>query len=398
MVVYMKNFSYQVITEVVFGKDTHLQISELCSKYGFNKPLIIYGGNSAVKSGLLESVTNQLDKSNIPYSVIGGVVPNPHVTLVNQAVELAQENNIDSILAVGGGSVIDTAKAVAMAVANNIEDAWDIFTGDIAPTTALPIASILTISAAGSETSTSVVITNEQNNLKKSYNHSCIRPVFAVMNPELTFTLPKYQIAAGTVDIIMHTLERYFCDVDEKTDLVDGLSAGLIKATMTNGIVAYNNPNDYNAQAELMWCGSLSHTGLMATGKEANMVCHRIEHELSGEFDVAHGAGLSALWPTWARYSYKEALPRFVKFATEVMDCKHSPLGDEQTALDGIKALEDFFTKIDMPVTIGQLGVSLDETLIEKLANQASVNNTKTITTFMKYDTKAMADIYRLAQ
>ena len=317
----MQNFEYCVPTKVVFGRDTESRCGELVRECGGTHALVVYGGGSAVRSGLLDRCTDSLKAEGIPYELLGGVQPNPRLSRVREGLALAKETGADFLLAVGGGSVIDTAKAIGYALANPEFDIWDLFMGKATAKACAPVGAVLTISAAGSETSNSCVITNEDGWLKKGVNYECSRPRFAIMNPALTCTLPPYQTASGGVDIMMHTMERYFSNT-EHTELLDRMSEGLLKTVMANTKKALADPNDYDARAELMWAGSLSHNNLMGVGKVQDWATHKIEHELGGMFDVAHGAGLAAVWGSWARYVMRFNLPRFTRFAVEVMGCE----------------------------------------------------------------------------
>ena len=294
----MENFNYYTPTRVVFGRGTENQTGELVKQQGCRKVLVHYGGNSAKKSGLLDRIFRSLEEAGIDYVSLGGVVPNPRLSLVYEGIELCKKKQVDFILAVGGGSVIDSAKAIGYGMANE-GDVWDFYEGKRQATACMPIGAVLTISAAGSEMSNSSVITNENGWLKRGYNTDYCRPKFAVMNPELTMTLPKYQTASGCVDIMMHTMERYFNQSDNM-ELTDGFSEHLIRTVMKNAKILMEHPDDYNARAEVMWAGSLSHNGLMGCGTDGgDWASHQLEHELGGMFDVAHGAGLAAVWSSW---------------------------------------------------------------------------------------------------
>ena len=392
----MQNFEYCVPTKVVFGRDTESRCGELVRECGGTHALVVYGGGSAVRSGLLGRCTDSLKAAGIPYELLGGVQPNPRLRRVREGLALAKETGADFLLAVGGGSVIDTAKAIGYALANPEFDIWDLFMGKATAKACAPVGAVLTISAAGSETSNSCVITNEDGWLKKGVNYECSRPRFAIMNPALTCTLPPYQTASGGVDIMMHTMERYFSNT-EHTELLDRMSEGLLKTVMANTKKALAEPNDYDARAELMWAGSLSHNGLTGCGhSESDFASHRLEHELGGMFDVAHGAGLAAIWGSWARYVYKNCLPRFVRFAHNVMGVEGG-LSDEETALRGIALMEDFFRSIRMPTSLSELGVHPTEAQLGELARKCKIATGGLLGSAMRLDESDMLAIYRAA-
>lgn len=360
------NFTYYSPTRVVFGRDTHLQVGSLCRNEGAGKVLIHYGGSSAVRSGLLEQIKQSLDEAGIPHTELGGVVPNPHLELVYEGIALCKKEGVDFILAVGGGSVIDSAKAIAYGLAYD-GDVWDFYTKKAKATACRPLGVVLTIAASGSETSNSSVITYARQGLKRSCRNDLCRPRFAVMNPQLTMTLPAWQTASGCTDILMHTMERYFTN-GGNLELTDALAEGLLRNVMKYAEILRDNPADYEARAEVMWAGSLSHNGLTACGvREEDFACHSLEHEMGGMFDVTHGAGLAAIWPSWARYVYRDCLPRFVKFAVNVMGVTPGK-DDTETAELGIAAMEDFFRRIGMPTTMAELGIRPTEEQIQRMA------------------------------
>jgi alcohol dehydrogenase YqhD (iron-dependent ADH family) len=366
----MNNFTYYTPTKVVFGTDSHLEIGNLIEEQGCKKVLIHYGKESARRSGLLDAVENTLKEKNIDFITLGGVVPNPRLSLVYEGIRLAKEEQVDFILAVGGGSVIDSAKAIGYGVANQ-GDVWEFYDRKRQATACLPIGVVLTIAAAGSEMSDSSVITKDEGGIKRGYSSNLCRPKFAVMNPDFTLTLPDYQTACGCTDIIMHTMERYFTNGDH-LELTDVLAENLMKTVMKYALILKNNPKDKKARWEIMWAGSLSHNGLTGCGNAGNdFATHGLEHELSGMFDVAHGAGLAAVWGSWARYVYKDCLDRFYRYAVKVMEIEE---GDpEETALKGIEATEAFFRSIGMPTKIHQLGVSPTPQQVEELAEKFAI-------------------------
>ena len=363
----MNNFNYYTPTKVVFGKNTVDQVGELVKKFGGTKVLIHYGGQSAVKSGLIDRVAASLDASCIPHVELGGVVPNPHLEKVYEGLELCKSQGVDFLLPVGGGSVIDSAKAIAYGLAEPEYDVWELYEHTRVPKASIPLGAVLTIAAAGSEMSDSSVITNEKTGQKRGCNSDLCRAKFAIMDPELTVTLPDYQSMSGCVDIMMHTMERYFTQGDVP-DITDAIAEGLLKTVMKHAKILHNDPTNYNSRAEVMWASSISHNGLTGCGHQgSDWASHRLEHELGGMFDVTHGAGLAAVWPSWARYVYKDCLDRFVKFAVDVMGV--NPGDDkEEIALKGISAIEDFFREIDMPINMKELGIEPTEDQIKELA------------------------------
>jgi len=350
------NFTYYTPTKVVFGKGTEARVGALVKKEQCKKVLIHYGSGSVVRSGLLERVKMSLEEAGVSYVELGGVVPNPRLSLVYEGIDLCKKEGVDFILAVGGGSTIDSAKAIACGVANE-GDVWDFYEGKRKITACLPIGCILTIAAAGSEMSDGSVITKDPEGLKRAYGNDKMRAKFAIMNPELTMTLPKYQTFSGITDILMHMMERYFNQSDNM-ELTDSVAEALMKNVMKYAKVLLENPNDYKARAEIMWAGSLAHNGLTGCGCDGgDWATHNIEHELGGMFDVAHGAGLAAVWGSWARYVSHGAKHRFVKFAINV--CGAEPgATDEETIEKGIQAMEAFYREIQMPTSLTELGIS----------------------------------------
>lgn len=393
----MRNFEYYTPTKIYFGKDTHLQAGALLKERNAAKVLIHYGGNSAVKSGLIDEIKKNLDESGISYVLLGGVVPNPRLSKVREGIALCKKEGIDFILAVGGGSVIDSAKAIGYGVANPCTDVWDFYLRTKTPAACLPIGVILTIAASGSEMSSSSVITNEDGWLKRSCAKTDFcRPQFALLNPRLTYTLPQYQTESGCVDILMHTMERYFVNI-ETMEITDSMSESLMQTVIYNARILMKEPGNYNARAEIMWAGSLSHNGLTGCGTGGgDWACHQLEHELGGMFDVAHGAGLAALWGSWAHYVCDVNPERFAQFATNVFDI---PCGTdfEKTALAGIEAMKEFFHSINMPTNLHELGLDLTDEQIHELAFKCSFEDTRTIGMFKQLNMKDMEKIYQMA-
>ncbi len=369
----MKDFVYYTPTKVVFGKDSEKQLPSLLKEFNATKVLLHYGGQSAIKSGLLDEVKEMLDSVGIAYVTLGGVKPNPRLSLVYEGITLCESEHVDFILAIGGGSVIDSAKAIGWGVKSE-GDVWDLFIGKKQEAEGtLPIATILTIAAAGSEMSSGSVVTNEEGWLKRSYGHNMSRPKFAIMNPERTMTLPDYQTACGCTDILMHTMERYF--TPEAMEISDAIAEGLMRCVIDNSLILVKDPKNYNARAEIMWSGSLAHNDLTGAGNSGGDWCtHDLEHEVGGIFDVAHGAGLAAIWGSWARNVYKDCLPRFVKFAKNVMQVECGCC-DEAIALKGIEAMENFYRAIHMPTNFKELGIEVNEQQLRHMAKSCADAN-----------------------
>ena len=396
----MNNFKYYTPTEVAFGKGTVEKVPELIKKYGGSRVLIHYGGQSAVKSGLIDRVKKALDEAGLFHVELGGVVPNPHLEKVYEGIELAKENKIDFLLPVGGGSVIDSAKAIAYALFEPEEDVWDLYAHTRQSKGSFPLGAIVTIAAAGSEMSDSSVITNEKTGEKRGYNSDICRPKFAIMDPELTITLPDYQTMSGCVDIMMHTMERYFTS-GGNMELTDALAEGLLRTVMEKAEVLHKDPTNYDARAEVMWANSLSHNGLTGCGNGGNdFASHRLEHEMGGMFDVTHGAGLAAVWPSWARYVYKEIPDRFVKFAKNVMGVTEEEaanMSQDEIILEGIKRMEDFYHSIDMPINMRELGIEPTEEQVLEMANGCARATGGSVGSAKVLYEEDMAAIYRAA-
>lgn len=392
----MQNFEYYTPTRVVFGKGAEGRTAELIRQEGCKKVLLHYGGSSAKKSGLLDRIADSLAAAGISYITLGGVVPNPRLSLVREGIALCKKEGVDFILAVGGGSVIDSAKGIGYGVANDC-DVWDLFLKKETPKGCLPVGAVLTIAAAGSEMSDSCVLTNEEGWLKRGLSSNYARCKFAVMNPELTYTLPDYQTACGCVDILMHTMERYFSSSAD-AELTDAVAEGLMRTVIHNAKILKSEPQNYNARAEVMWAGSLAHNGLTGCGLSGDWAVHQLEHELSGIFDVAHGAGLAAVWGSWARYVYQEDAARFAQFASNVMGIPVRYGNLEQTALEGIEAMERFYHEIGMPTSVRGLGIDLTAEQIDLLAYKCSFEDTRTIGGFQKLGRTDIRAIYEAAK
>ena len=393
----MKDFTYYAPTRIVFGKESEEKLPQLIQQYGGKRVLVHYGGGSAKRSGLLDKVFTMLDDAGIAYVELGGVVPNPVLSLVKEGIDLCQKEKVDFILAVGGGSVIDSSKAIGYGVGYD-GDVWDFWDGKAVPQSCLPIGVVLTIPAAGSEMSSSCVITNEDGMLKRGVNSDLCRCKFAIMNPERTYTLPPFQTAAGATDIMMHTMERYFSKYEDAM-LTDAIAEALLRTVMKATKAVLAKSDDYTSRAAIMWAGSLSHNDLTECGTEKDFACHKLEHELSGLFGVTHGAGLAAIWGSWARYVMNRHMDRFVKFATEVMgvpkDHMEKPLA---TAMAGVRNLENFFHEIGMPTNIPELiGREATEEEIQKLVDKCSRGGKITIGAMEVLKAEDMTAIYQMA-
>jgi alcohol dehydrogenase YqhD (iron-dependent ADH family) len=386
----MQNFTYQNTTKIVFGKGKEEDVGEYTAKHG-SKVLLHYGGGSIKKYGTYDKVIESLEAAGIEYVELGGVEPNPKLSLVQEGIELAKEESVDFILAVGGGSVIDSAKAIAVGYFYD-GDVWDFYYGDAKITEALPIGVVLTIPAAGSESSTSSVVTKLDGMYKRSIGSELIRPKFAIMNPEITFTLPNYQTACGAVDIMAHIMERYFTNTDN-VEYTDRLSEASLKTIINNTPKVLENNEDYAARAEIMWVGSNAHNGLLGTGREEDWSSHGMEHELSGIYDVAHGAGLAVVFPAWMNYVYQHDLERFAQFAVRVWDVDPDFKDLEWTARQGIKKTKEFFSQIGMPVTLKELDIPAKR--LEEMAEKATENGP--IGSFVELDTEDVLNIYNNA-
>lgn len=392
----IKDFNYYAPTRVVFGRDSEKQLAQLIRQYGGTRVLVHYGGGSARRSGLLDRAFNTLREAGISFVELGGVVPNPLLSKVNEGIELCRREQVDFILAVGGGSVIDSAKAIGYGVGYD-GDVWDFWAGKATPQACLPIGVILTIPAAGSEMSNSCVITRDEGLLKRGINSDLCRCRFCIMNPELTYTLPPYQTAAGATDIMMHTMERYFSKYEDMT-LTDAIAEALLRTVKDCVFEVLANPEDYRHRAQIMWAGSLAHNDLTECGLEKDFATHRLEHELSAVYGVTHGAGLAALWGSWARYVMPKHVSRFVQFAVNVMGVANDFAHPEATALKGIEAIECFYRAIGMPTSIGELlNRTLTDKEIDTLADRCSRDGTITLGAMEVLDQQAMRTIYQMA-
>ena len=393
----MKDFNFYAPTEVVFGEQSEEQVARLVRKYGGTKVLVHYGGQSAVRSGLLDKICGLLAADGIDFVKLGGVVPNPRLSLAKRGIELCRQQGIDFILAVGGGSVIDSSKCIAYGVCLD-GDVWDIYLGKTKPKEMLPVACVLTIPAAGSEMSEASVITNEDGDVKLGYSNDLSRPRFAIMNPRRTFTLPPYQTAAGVTDIMMHTMERYFNTECDQT-LKDEIAEALMRTMKECVFEVLKNPEDYRNRSQIMWGGSLAHNDITGSRSQGDWATHQLEHELSGMFDVTHGAGLAAIWPSWARYVMHTNISRFVRFAVNVMGVPNDFTDPEGTALRGIEAMERFYHAIGMPINIRELiGRDITDDEIREMTRKCSRNYKATCGQFRVLAAEDMEAIYRMAR
>lgn len=390
----MINFTYYAPTKVVFGKETEKQTGSLLKESGASKILVHYGMGSVIRSGLLDRVKRSIEEVDIEYVLLGGVKPNPRLSLVYEGIELSKKENVDFILAVGGGSVIDSAKAIAVGIRNDF-DVWDLYTGKREASDCAPLGTILTISAAGSEMSNGSVITNEEGWLKRPYGSNLMRPVFSILNPELTYTLPPYQTSCGAADMMMHTMERYFTTV-EPMEITDGLAVAVLKNVIKNATRALDKADDYNARAELMWTSSIAHNDLTGCGATGDWSTHDIEHELGGMFDIAHGAGLTAVWSSWARCVYKTKPSRFAQFAKDIFNIREAD--EDKAALAGISAMEAFYRSIGMPASVGEMDIQLTDEQIEELADKGTEGDTKTMGNFRELSKKDLIEIFKMAR
>ena len=392
----MNNFTFYSPTLFAFGQGEASRVGALVRQFGGSKVLLVAGGGSVRKNGAYDAAAASLKEAGIPWCELWGVQANPRSGKVYEGIELARKEGVDFLLAIGGGSVIDTAKAIAYGLAEPEKDVWELYEHTRTARKCLPVASILTIAAAGSETSNSSVITRVDTHQKRAYNDDISRPKFAIMDPELTKTLPDYQTESDCADIMMHTMERYFTN-GGNMELTDALAEGLLRTVMKNAVILHTDPANYEARAEVMWAGSLSHNGLTGCGiASGDFMSHKLEHEMGGMFDVTHGAGLAALWPSWARYVYKDCLPRFVRFARNVMGVTTDGT-DEEIALKGIDAMVDFYHSIGMPASFHELGIDPTDAQIDEMARRCLEASGSALGSAKKLSLDDMIAIYRAA-
>lgn len=385
----MLDFTYYAPTKVYFGKDKEKEIGKIINEYGYKTIMLQYGKGSIKMSGLYDVIIASCNEYGIKVVDMGGVEPNPKLSFVRDAVKIAKENAVEMILAAGGGSVLDSSKATAVGAVTDI-DVWEFSTRRATPQNALPIGCILTHSAAGSEMSSSCVITNMEENIKRGFNSEFNRCKFAICNPELTYTVSGFQTACGIVDIMSHTMERYFTQCPP-TDLTDRIAESILKAVVNAGITVMKNPNDYEARATLMWASSLSHNDLTGCGRENALAVHQLEHALSGEYDfIAHGAGLAVLFPAWARYVYKAETSRFAQFARRVFDVTDED--DETAALKGIEKMEEFFRSLKMPLKLREFNIPKE--CVERLAYLCTFGKTRSVKNYIELDFDKIKEIF----
>lgn len=388
----MLDFQYYSPTRVVFGRNAVKELGKLLKDR--KKVLLHYGGGSVKKNGVFDAVVEQLQAAQIDYVELGGVAPNPKIDLIREGVQLCKEQNVDFILAVGGGSVIDSAKAIALGAKIDF-DVWRLYETKERIAGALPLGSVLTIAAAGSELSNGTVVTNPEGGLKRDYGADYLRPEFAIMNPEYTFTVSKYQTACGTVDILMHTFERYFTHTPD-VDLTDELAEGLCRAVIRAGRKAVEDGSDYEARATLMWAGSISHNDLTGLGRRGDWATHQIEHELSGQYDrVSHGAGLAVIFPAWCRYVWKEEPERFVRFAEKIWGVDTTGMTQEEAVFAGIECCENYFRSLGMPVRLSEMDI--DDTHLHEMAVKGTYFGKRTLGGFKVLGEADIEEIYRIA-
>ncbi len=385
----MEDFTLHLPTKIIFGKGSEKKAGREVAKHS-RKILLHYGGGSIKRSGLYDRVVDSLNDAGVEFAELGGVVPNPRLGLVRKGIELCRTEGIGFILAVGGGSVIDSAKAIAAGVPYE-GDVWDFFAKNGSIRKALPVATILTISAAGSEMSPSMVITDEKSGRKLSGRSDLIRPVFSILNPELTFTLPKEQIAYGAVDMFAHIVERYFTNT-RNVDVSDEMCEAVMRSIIRNAKKAVSDPEDYDAQAELMWAGTVAHNGILGTGREEDWSSHKIEHELSAEYDIAHGAGLAVIVPAWMKYVHKHDIGRFARYARNVFHVIEED--DEKAAAKGIYETTKFFSSLGLSTTLKGLGIGPEK--IESMSKLCA--GKEGIGFFVKLSAKDIEKIYGLAK
>ncbi len=387
----MQDFIFNTPTTVHFGRGKEKEVGRIIASYGYKKIMMQYGKNSIKATGLYDTVVNALKDEGIEVVEKGGVEANPKIQFVREAIEIAKKENVEFILAVGGGSVIDSCKYTALGVKYD-GDVWDFALKKAMPKDALPVGCILTLSAAGSEMSNSAVVSDLSKSEKRGCSTEFNRCKFAIMNPELTFTVSKYQTACGVADIMAHTMERYFTLFDP-TDLTDRIAESVLKAVISAGRVAIQNPTDYEARANIMWASSLSHNGLTACGRENFLAVHQLEHAISGEYDfVAHGAGLAVLFPAWAKYVYKYKPERFAQFARRVWDVVESD--DVKASELGIQKMAEFFKEIGLETKISDFNIPRES--LDKLADLCTFNKTRTIKSYIPLGFKEVKDIFEL--
>ncbi len=392
----MQNFEFYSPTKVIFGKETHKTAGEIINKYGFKKVFLHYGQGSIKENGIYNDIIQSLIDAGIEFCELGGVKPNPELGFVKKGIDICNDESVDFVLAVGGGSVIDSAKLIAIGALNSETDPWDFSTKKEIPQEGLPHGVVLTIASAGSETSSSCVITNENLKLKRGFNSELNRPLFAIMNPELTFSVSDFQTGCGVTDILMHTFERYF-QTGKDAELTHDIAEAIMRNVIDAGKKVMKNPKDYSARSTLMWAGSLSHNDLTGVGKNPGLTVHQLEHEISGEYTkVAHAAGLSVLFPAWAKYVYKADIMKFARFAVNVWGCNFNFENPEQTALEGIEKCRDYLKNIlEMPVTLRELGIGDEK--FDEMAIKCTNFGARKIVGITELDKEDIIEIFRMS-
>lgn len=387
----MKNLVFNSNTKVIVGKNSEILVGEEIKKYS-NKVLLHYGGGSIKKIGLYDKIVKSLRENNIEFVELSGVMPNPRVSLVREGIKICRENNIDFILAIGGGSVIDSAKAIAIG-ANNDEDIWEIFNSGKIKKDGISVGVVLTIAGSGSETSEALVISNEENKEKRLIRHKSIAPKFSILNPELTYTVSMYQTQCGVADLIAHILEIYFTP-NVEAELADRLCESTIKSLMESGIKLLEDKNNYNARLEVLLGGIAAHSELLSVGRQGDFATHTIEHELSGIYDITHGAGISIILPAWMKYVYKTDINRFAKLANKVFNIEMNYENLDETALKGVKAIKDFYKNIGLPTSLSE--VNIDDSNFSYIAERIIKNN-KTCGKFVQLNREDIVNILKIA-
>jgi hypothetical protein len=389
----MENFDFRNPTKIVFGRGTEARVGAETAAFS-KKVLLHYGGGSVKASGLYDRIVASLRAAGVEWVDLGGVKPNPRLSLVREGVRLCKEKGLGLVLAVGGGSVIDSAKAIAMGAVID-SDVWDFYLGKGEPEAALPVGTVLTISAAGSESSTGTVITNEDGQLKRAVNSDLIYPRFSILDHELTFTLPRFQVACGAADILAHLMERYFTVV-QHVEFTDRLIEATMKTIVLKAPLVLENPRDYDARAEFMWAGTIAHNNLLNTGRVGDWASHDIEHEISGIYDVAHGAGLAVVFPAWMKHTLMQDVDRFAQWAARVWNVDMDFWNPEATAREGIKRLEAFFHSLGLGTKLADLGVGSDR--LDEMASKCTDGGKRTVGNFVKLDQKAVRAILEAAR
>lgn len=387
----MIDFTWYNPTKIIFGKETHRQVGEETARWS-RKVLLHYGGKSIKVSGVYEAIVTSLREAGVSFVELGGVCPNPRLSLVREGIDLCRREGVDFILAAGGGSVIDSAKAIGAGVPYE-GDVWDFYTTERRPERVLPLGVVLTIPAAGSESSDGSVITREEGPDKRSFCSDLLYPRFAILNPALCYTLPRYQISAGGADILAHVMERYFSP-NQETDLSDRLCESAMKALIHNLPRVLENPRDYNAWAEVMWTGNVAHNGILGKGRADDWASHAIEHELSAVYDIAHGAGLAIVFPAWMKYVSRSHPAKLVRFAREVFGISQEEKEEADVIALGIRCLEDFYRKIGLPVTLHEGGIGREA--FDLMAGKAVLGGT--LGSFQVLDKQDVKAILELAE